>query len=609
MDGEIRMLPDAVANQIAAGEVVQRPASVVKELLENAVDAGATDINLIVTDAGKTLIQVIDNGKGMGPADAKMCFERHATSKIHDTKDIFNIITKGFRGEALASIAAVAMVELSSRKADSEIGECLKIEGSTFKDSKAKSCPIGTSIAVKNLFFNVPARRKFLKSDNVENRHIIEEYFRVAMAHPSIKFGYTQNGKSLYNTPAGNQKQRIVQLYGKNMDEKLAPISEETNLFDLSGFIVKPAFARKTRGEQYIFVNNRFIKSQYLHHAINSAFEGLIDKDQHAGYFLFFEMDPGSIDINIHPTKTEIKFEDEKTIYQLLRSITKRSLGMYNLAPPMDFVNMTEMEFTPVNVRANPSASANNSNYTSPKSLSDRKDNSFDTPSQSLKSLHQESLVQLTKEEEAISKTIVPTEKPEWLNIEQEIEAPVEYNSLVVLNKYLLSATPSGLMLIDIKRAKQRLVFDQFAQNSRQISAQGALFDELLPVSTHEQEMLSPYLPTLKEMGIHLESFGKDSMVIRTVPTGFNISNISDLFDTFMSELKHSEDINPDSIRDIMAKRLALASSLHFTLKDKAEEKQAFLEQLMSSTNPSTSPFGKNILKQVDGTYLDKILQ
>ncbi len=607
MDGEIRMLPDAVANQIAAGEVVQRPASVVKELLENAVDAGANEISLIITDAGKTLIQVIDNGKGMGPADAKMCFERHATSKIHETEDIFNIITKGFRGEALASIAAVAMVELSSRKADSDVGECLKIEGSTFKETKAKSCPVGTSIAVKNLFFNVPARRKFLKKDNVENRHIIEEYFRVAMAHPDIKFTYTQNGKALYNNPKGNQKQRIVQLYGKNMDEKLAPISEETNVFNLTGYIIKPSFARKTRGEQYIFVNNRFIKSQYLHHAINSAFEGLIDKDQHPGYFLFFEMDPSSIDINIHPTKTEIKFEDEKTIYQLLRSITKRSLGMYNLAPPMDFVNMTEMEFTPVNVRATPTSSS--SSYTNPKSLSDRKDPSFDTPNKSFKTLQQESLVQLTEEEEALSETIVPTEKPEWINLEPQLAVPAEYNSLIVLNKYLLTASPSGMMLIDIKRAKQRLMFEQFTSSSNQISAQGALFDELLPVNNHEQQLLEPYLPTLKEMGIHLESFGKDSMVIRTVPTGFNISNISDLFDTFLSELKHSEDINPDSIRDIMAKRLALASSLHFTLKDNAEEKQAFLEQLMSSSNPSTSPFGKNILKQIDGAYLDKILQ
>ena len=543
----------------------------------------------------------------MGPADAKMCFERHATSKIHETEDIFNIITKGFRGEALASIAAVAMVELSSRKADSDVGECLKIEGSTFKETKAKSCPVGTSIAVKNLFFNVPARRKFLKKDNVENRHIIEEYFRVAMAHPDIKFTYTQNGKALYNNPKGNQKQRIVQLYGKNMDEKLAPISEETNVFNLTGYIIKPSFARKTRGEQYIFVNNRFIKSQYLHHAINSAFEGLIDKDQHPGYFLFFEMDPSSIDINIHPTKTEIKFEDEKTIYQLLRSITKRSLGMYNLAPPMDFVNMTEMEFTPVNVRATPTSSS--SSYTNPKSLSDRKDPSFDTPNKSFKTLHQESLVQLTEEEEALSETIVPTEKPEWINLEPQLAVPAEYNSLIVLNKYLLTASPSGMMLIDIKRAKQRLVFEQFTSSSNQISAQGALFDELLPVNNHEQQLLEPYLPTLKEMGIHLESFGKDSMVIRTVPTGFNISNISDLFDTFLSELKHSEDINPDSIRDIMAKRLALASSLHFTLKDNAEEKQAFLEQLMSSSNPSTSPFGKNILKQIDGAYLDKILQ
>lgn len=603
MDGEIRMLPDAVANQIAAGEVVQRPASVVKELLENAVDAGATEISLSVTDAGKTLIQVTDNGKGMGPADAKMCFERHATSKIHETKDIFNIITKGFRGEALASIAAVAMVELSSRRNDSDIGQSIKVEGSSFTESKAKSCPVGTTISVKNIFFNVPARRKFLKGDNVENKHILEEYFRVALAHPSIQFKYVQNGKVVYHNASGNAKQRVVQLFGKNMDEKLAPISEKTNVFDLTGFIVKPSFARKTRGDQYIFVNNRFIRSNYLHHAIASAYEGLIDKDQHPGYFLFFEMDPSSIDINIHPTKTEIKFEDEKTIYHLLRSIAKRSLGMYNLAPPMDFVNMSGMEFTPVNVRPTPVSS----DYMSSKSLRNHQDKSFDTPSASLEAIHRESMVQLSPDEVELSNDLEAKEQP--IVAQQSLKISVEYQSIILLNKYLVCNLSDKMLLIDIKRAKQRIVYEQFTEKAEAIVAQGALFDELLPVAQHEQTLLEPYLPILSEMGIQLESFGKDSMVIRAVPSGFNISTISDLFQTFLNEIKHSDGIDENSIRDIMAKRLALASSLHFTLRDTKEERQAFIELLLSSSNPGLTPFGKNILKHMDASSLDKLLQ
>lgn len=604
MDGQIRLLSDAVANQIAAGEVVQRPASVVKELLENAVDAGANDIVLKIVDAGKTLIQVIDNGKGMGPADAKMCFERHATSKIAETKDIFNILTKGFRGEALASIAAIAQVELSTRRHDAEVGEILKVEGSVFGESKVTACPTGTSVSVKNLFFNVPARRKFLKSDNVENKHIIDEYLRVALAHPNIAFKYIQNEKTVYNNNKGNIKQRIVQLMGASMEEKLAPIAEETNLFKLSGFIVKPNAARKTRGDQYIFVNNRFIKSNYLHHAINNAYEGLLDKESHPGYYLFFEMDPASIDINIHPTKTEIKFEDERSIYQLLKSIVKRSLGIYNLAPSIDFTNLTGMEFTPVSNR-----SQGNSNYTNPNSLRGRQDQSFDTPKEAMDFLEDEGRVKLTDDELAFSKemgldTNAPTESQSLAFTE---DVPVQ--SLSVFGKYLMLMHGETLLCIDVKRAQQRIIFEKFSHSNSEISAQGALFDEVITVPESEQQLLNPYLDTLKSMGISIESFGKDAMVLRTVPSDFTMSSVAELLETFINELKHSENINQNGIRDIMAKRLALANSLHFKISENKNMQKHFVDALFACENCSLSPFGKNVFKQFDAQSIDKLLQ
>ncbi|HET8838567.1 MAG TPA: DNA mismatch repair endonuclease MutL, partial [Flavobacteriaceae bacterium] len=333
----IQLLPDHVANQIAAGEVVQRPASVIKELLENAVDAGATTISLIVKEAGKTLVQVTDNGKGMSVTDARMSFERHATSKIRTAQDLFQLHTKGFRGEALASIAAISQVELKSRQEDDETGTLLKIEGSEVQAQEVCVCSKGTSISVKNLFYNIPARRNFLKSTAVELRHCIDEFQRVAMAHPNIAFSMYHNGTELFLLSPGNYRQRIVGIFGGKTNEKLVPVKEETDLLKISGFVGKPEFAKRTRGEQFFFVNDRFIKSQYLHHAVNSAFEGLLRDKAHPSYFLYLEVNPQSIDINIHPTKTEIKFDDEHSLYAILRSSVKHSLGQFSVAPVLDF--------------------------------------------------------------------------------------------------------------------------------------------------------------------------------------------------------------------------------------------------------------------------------
>src|ERR1700744_3108932 len=333
----IQLLPDSVANQIAAGEVVQRPASAVKELVENAIDAGADKIQLILKDAGKSLIQVIDNGCGMSVTDARMCFERHATSKIRKADDLFAIRTMGFRGEAMASIAAIAHVELKTRRHEDELGTCIKIEGSEVISQEACSANTGTSICVRNLFYNTPARRNFLKSNPVEMRHIIDEFQRVSLSHPDIQFTLHHDGQEVYRLPSTSLKQRIIHLFGNNYNQRLVPVEEDTSIIKLRGYVGKPEFARKTRGEQFFFVNNRFIRDAYLNHAVLTAFDELLPEESFPLYVLFIEIDPAKIDINVHPTKTEIKYQDEKAIYAIIRSAVKRSLGKYNITPTLDF--------------------------------------------------------------------------------------------------------------------------------------------------------------------------------------------------------------------------------------------------------------------------------
>ena len=357
MSDIIQLLPDHVANQIAAGEVVQRPASVVKELLENAIDAGASSIKLLLKDAGKTLVQVIDDGKGMSTTDARLCFERHATSKIRKAEDLFNLNTKGFRGEALASIAAIAHVTLKTKQESEELGSEIKIEGSKIVSQEFVATATGTSLAVKNLFYNIPARRNFLKSDTIETRHIIDEFQRVALAHPGISFLLHHNNNEVYNLRAGNLKKRIVAIFGSKMNEKLVPIEEKTDLITIQGFITKPEFAKKKRGEQFFFVNDRFIKSSYLNHAVVNAFEGLLEHSSHPSYFLYLSVPPNSIDINIHPTKTEIKFDNEKALYAILRATIKHSLGQYNVAPVLDFNRDANLD-VPYNFKGKSSVSS-----------------------------------------------------------------------------------------------------------------------------------------------------------------------------------------------------------------------------------------------------------
>jgi DNA mismatch repair protein MutL len=449
MSDIIHLLPDHVANQIAAGEVIQRPSSAVKELVENSVDSGATNIKLIIKDAGRTLIQVTDNGSGMSETDARMCFERHATSKIREADDLYSIKSMGFRGEAMASIAAISQVELKTKTKDTELGTLINIEGSKIKTQENCATNKGTSISIKNLFFNVPARRNFLKSDNVELKHIIEEFTRVALANPSINFTFYHNDNEVYNLKKSNLRQRISSMNGKNYNEKLVPIKEETSLTSISGFIGKPEFARKTRGEQYFFVNNRFIKSGYLHHAIVSAYTDLIPKEQIPSYFLFFEINPILIDINIHPTKTEIKFEDEKSIYAILRACAKKALGQHNITPTIDFNKDPSFD----------TIAPKDANLKMPKIKVDDSYNPFEKKINPNKNNTEnwENLFELSQsEEQKISENrIVQSSLENFENFNQKILFQIQ-------EKYILSPIKSGIMIVHQQRAHQKILYNKY---------------------------------------------------------------------------------------------------------------------------------------------------
>jgi len=530
MSDIIQLLPDHVANQIAAGEVVQRPASVVKELLENAIDAGANSIKLLLKDSGKTLIQVIDNGKGMSTTDARLCFERHATSKISNAQDLFNLNTKGFRGEALASIAAIAQVELKTKQENEELGSIIKIEGSKVISQENIATSKGTSLAVKNLFYNIPARRNFLKSDTVETRHIIDEFQRVALAHPDIAFLLHHNNNEVYNLRASNLKKRIVSIFGAKMNEKLVPINEQTDIITINGFTAKPAFAKKKRGEQFFFVNDRFIKSSYLNHAVVNAFDGLLEQGSHPSYFLYLTVPPNSIDINIHPTKTEIKFDNEKALYAILRATVKHSLGQYNVAPVLDFNRDATLD-TPYNFK-------NKSAVSSPKIIVDPHFNPFKTDIEtrpetntasfssvsnrnSEKKTYTSNYKKDTGNWEALYSNIQPetTQQQEQLfESEKETETGKTFQ---IQKKYLLSTIKSGVVLIHQSLAHQRILYEEFLTNItvKEASSQQLLFPVKISFSSSDIEMIYSIKSDLESTGFVFHEFTKESVSIGGIPT------------------------------------------------------------------------------------------
>ncbi|MGB5202609.1 MAG: DNA mismatch repair endonuclease MutL, partial [Eudoraea sp.] len=482
----IQLLPDHVANQIAAGEVVQRPASVVKELLENAIDAGATTIKLIVKDGGKTLIQIVDDGLGMSVTDARLSFERHATSKINCAEDLFHLNTKGFRGEALASIAAIAHVEMNTRPEGDEVGTLLKIEGSKVLSQEVAVTPKGTSVSVKNLFFNIPARRKFLKSNQVELRHITDEFHRVALAHPSVHFYFYNNNSELFNLPSTNLKKRVVHIFGSKTKEKLVPVEEETQVVKISGFICKPEYAKKSRGEQFFFVNNRFIKSPYLHHAVMASFEGLLRPDTSPGYFLYLEVDPTTIDINIHPTKTEIKFDDEHTLYAILKSTIKHSLGQFNVSPVLDFEKDQNLDtpYVLLNKQAQQPGITINPGYNPFKESGFEKStkSSFRSqPSGDWESMYV-GLESKVGRGEGFSTVHFESETITGSIFEEQGELDgIGATTFQLRRKYIVTTIKSGMLIIDQGRAHQRVLYEKFLKS---ITVKETLSQQLLfPIS------------------------------------------------------------------------------------------------------------------------------
>jgi len=611
----IQLLPDHVANQIAAGEVVQRPASVVKELLENAIDAKATSVKLVIKDAGKTLVQVIDNGIGMSTTDARLSFERHATSKIRSAEDLFNIHTKGFRGEALASIAAIAHVELKTKTEDLEIGTQITIEGSEVTSQEAVVAPKGTTISVKNLFYNIPARRNFLKSNPVETRHIIDEFHRVALAHPQIEFIMLNNGAPVFNLPSSNIRQRIVNIFGAKTNEKLVPASEETDIVKVEGFVIKPQFAKKSRGEQFFFVNNRFIKSSYLHHAIFSAFEGLIKDGSHPGYFLFLEVDPKSIDINIHPTKTEIKFDDEHSIYAMLRASVKHCLGQFSIAPILDFKKDSELETPYEYDKKKPVA---------PTIEVDRNFNPFD------RELKQGNISFPFKREASHSST---TDSWEAMyvglkNKESQLDvASIEFESEEVTgsffetdeskpsdftfqlqNKYIISPIKSGMLVIHQNLAHQRVLYEDLLKNItvKEAISQQLLFPLKLQFSTLDIEIIKSIQEQLEHTGFGFSSFEKDEIEINGIPVSVRESEIKNVLAKLISDINNDLPDAGFSQNDILAKSLAKSLAIKTGTILTIEEQEHLIHQLFACKEPTVSPSNKPVLMTLDVSDIDK---
>ena len=576
----IQLLPDHVANQIAAGEVIQRPSSAVKEMLENALDAGSTEIKLFIKDAGKTLLQVVDNGSGMSKADLKMCFERHATSKIKSADDLFNIQSMGFRGEAMASIAAIAHVEVTSKLTDKELGTHLIIEGSKITTHEDCASLNGTSMKVKNLFYNVPARRNFLKSDQVEMRHIVEEFTRIALANPKVKMQLFHNNSELFHLPSSNLRQRIVNIIGDKKNETLVPIEEETTLVKITGFVGKPEAAKRTRGEQYFFVNKRFIKSQYLHHAVSKAFEEVIPYNYFPSYFINLNINPKLIDINIHPTKTEIKFEDENAIYAIIRATVKRSLGAYNIAPSLDFSQ--ELSFDLDFSNKEPKT------LRQPTIKVDSTYNPFEKKSE-------------YKLDAAIEK--------EWKQptLSEEFDSNNELNELSQIgNHFIAVPNENGLLLIHQRRAHKRILFEYFKNilSQQKGQSQQLLFPNEINLNNTELEFIVSMQKELNAVGFIFE-FKDSTLVISGIPPECQEENLHGIIENLIEQAKNSEQLNINQ-KDNLAKSLATSLAISEFKKLADEEMKSLKNELLKCKSPSVCPSGKRTMINLKTADLEK---
>jgi len=609
MSNIISLLPEHVANQIAAGEVVQRPASVVKELLENAIDAGATQIKLIVKDAGKTLIQVIDNGNGMNPFDARLCFERHATSKIKSSDDLFNISTKGFRGEALASIASVAQVELKTRQKDDIVAQWIEIEGGKFVQQSECQSPVGTSFSVKNLFYNIPARRNFLKEDSTELRHMIDEFERVALPHYNIHFIMYSNNNEIFNLPPTGLIQRVMGLFSNSLNQKLVPVEQFTDVVKITGYVGKPENAKKKRGNQYFFVNNRFIKSPYLNHAVYEAYRELMPHDSHPAYYLFLEVDPKNIDINIHPTKTEIKFIDEKTIYALLHSTIKRALGKANVGPSLDFDS--EMSFNPSSVSStknitapvinynpdyNPFKTKTFSSHTEPTNHSNNKKN-WETLYEGFKN----------NPEELVDKPLSHLDE----NPNQIQEESISYKVFQVSGKYIVTSFNNNVILVDQQRAHERILYEHFLKTKDQspIATQQVLFPVHMELSTNDFVLMQNLSKEFSLIGFDIEPFGKNNIVINGTPAELGEFDAQQMIEGILESFKLNLLDKKLDMHDNLCRSLAKNTCIKYGKVLDDSEMQTIISHLVNCTDPLYSPNGKPVMMEIEKSEIENFFK
>ena len=590
MTNKIKLLPENVANQIAAGEVILRPSSIVKELIENSVDSGASKISLIIKNAGKTLIKVTDNGSGIANDEIELAFVRHATSKIKIAQDLFKIKTNGFRGEALSSIAAISYVEAVSRKKNDKLAKSIKIRGSKIQNNEFKVASVGTSISVKNLFYNVPARRNFLKSDSVELKHIIDEFSRLAISNFNINFSFFKDNNEIFDLKTSNLRKRISSIFGIKVLNELVPIQEETPLVKIGGFIIKPSGARKSRGQQFFFVNNRFIKSPFLNHAVNSSFHGLLSQKFHPGYFITLDIDPNKIDVNIHPTKNEIKFEDEQSIYAILRSTIKHSLGIFQVSPSLDFERDSSMDIpysfkdkTPSNPTISVDSSFNPFKNISSNSNSKEIKNNF-------------TRIELESENHQ-----------QKLSFSETDFNPKQIKVFQLFNKYLITALPSGLLIINQNRAHQRVLYEAFLKSlsNKKPSSQKLLFPVKINLSKTDYINFSENKSVYEVLGFEFHEVNSKNLNILSVPDLFLKDNVEDkLKDLFLN--RNETDFEAFSIGDIISKRLSKSMAIPNGKILNIEEQQELLAALFACKENQVSPFNLPILINFDSSDLDK---
>lgn len=598
----IRLLPDSLANQIAAGEVVQRPASAIKELLENSVDAGAAHIKVIVKEAGKTLIQVIDNGKGMSETDARMSLERHATSKISKSEDLFAIRTMGFRGEALASMAAVSQMEIKTRQPESELGTMIIVEASEVKRQEPVACEPGTSICIKNLFYNVPARRNFLKSNGVEMKHITEEFQRVALANPEVGFSLYQNDLETYNLPAGKLSQRIVNLFGRNYKEQLAACAEETGDISIQGYIGKPEFAKRTRGEQFFFVNKRYVRSNYLNHAVMNAFESLLPEGSYPFYVLFIDIDPIHVDVNVHPTKTEIKFDDERTVYAIVSAAVRQALATHNITPALDFsadINLSsklsinretikEKNYSQFRTTT-PQQRSNQDNWE--KLFSEHKGKSFEPVQYDEDRQQSDDRLTLTFESE-LNKTT-----------EQEVH-PENYNHSIfqLHNRYIVTQVKSGMMIVDQQGAHERILFEKYMghlKNSKGASQQ-SLFPQTVSLNPGDHSLVMEMEEEIRALGFLVEPFGKNDIIIKGLPADIGAANEKEIFEGLIEQFKRNKSELSIPRKENLARALAKRTSIKRGTKLSEKEMSGLIDQLFACSTPNYAPNGQTTFYILD---------